>query len=82
VINDYAEVIAAPQSALANRKSQMAVLRPRFREVSQHLTKMDRSIPCFRGISEGDAFGNAREEARIIRDLGRGPRATPPIEEP
>ncbi|WP_077025402.1 hypothetical protein [Fuerstiella marisgermanici] len=82
MINDYAEVIAAPQSAIANRKSQTAVLRPLFREVSQHLTKMDRSIPRFRVTSEGDALGNASKEARIIRDLGRGPEATPPVEEP
>jgi hypothetical protein len=44
--------------------------RPKFREVAELLTKMDRLVIRFRKSAPGAAFADAWTASRIIRDLG------------
>jgi hypothetical protein len=57
-------------------------LRPRFREISELLKKMDRLVLRFRKTETGAAFASAWTASRIVRDLGAaapaGPEPTPP----
>jgi hypothetical protein len=45
-------------------------LRPKFREISQLLQKMDRLVLRFRKTEPGTAFANVWAASRIVRDLG------------
>ena len=76
---DFENITADPSLAISRRRSLTVTLRPRFREVSQLLKKMDRLVPRFRKTEAGTAFANAWTAARIIRDLGgSAPQPTPP----
>jgi hypothetical protein len=44
--------------------------RPKFREISRLLKKMDRLVLRFRKTEPGTAFANAWAASRIVRDLG------------
>jgi hypothetical protein len=67
---DFEKITADPSLAISKRRSLTVALRPRFREVSQLLKKMDRLVPRFRKTEAGTAFANAWDATRIIRDLG------------
>ncbi len=72
---EYRDVIASPQTAIAQRKALTRVLRPEFAKVSAHLASMDRLIPTFRKTDPGSRFADAWTTARVVRDFGRGPSA-------
>ena len=68
--SDYETLIANPAAAISGRKALTAALRPKFREVAELLTKMDRVVLRFRKTEAGAHFAAAWKNARIIRDLG------------
>jgi hypothetical protein len=74
---DFEAIIADPAAAAANRKSFTGILRPRFREVGDHLAKMDRLVLRFRNSEAGQHFANVWSAARSIRDLGTSAPAAP-----
>ena len=67
---DFEAIIADPAAAISGRRALTASLRPRFREVGDHLAKMDRLVLRFRKSEAGTRFADAWAAARIIRDLG------------
>jgi hypothetical protein len=75
--SDYETLIANPAAAISGRKALTAALRPKFREVAELLTKMDRVVLRFRKTEAGANFAAAWKNARIIRDLGGSAPATP-----
>jgi len=75
---DFENITADPSLAISVRRSLTVTLRPKFREVSQLLKKMDRLVPRFRKTEAGTAFANAWDAARIIRDLGGSAPDSPP----
>jgi hypothetical protein len=80
-LGDFEKITADPSLAISKRRSLTVTLRPKFREVSQLLKKMDRLVPRFRKTEPGTAFANAWSAARIIRDLG-GSAPQPPAPAP
>lgn len=74
---DFEQIIADPAAAIAGRKTLTAELRPKFREVSQLLAKMDRLVLRFRKTEDGRNFAAAWKNARIIRDLGESAPKVP-----
>ena len=78
---DFENITADPSLAISKRRSLTVTLRPKFREVSQLLKKMDRLVPRFRKTEAGTAFANAWSAARIIRDIG-GSAPQPPAPGP
>ena len=62
--------VAGTLEVEAGRKALTAALRPKFREVAELLTKMDRVVLRFRKTEAGAHFAAAWKNARIIRDLG------------
>ena len=77
-LTDFENITADPSLAISKRRSLTVTLRPKFREVSQLLKKMDRLVPRFRKTEAGTAFANAWSAARIIRDLGGSAPDSPP----
>jgi hypothetical protein len=67
---DFEEITADPAAAISRRRALTVTLRPKFREISQLLTKMDRLVLRFRKTEPGAAFANAWAASRIVRDLG------------
>ena len=75
---DFEEIVADPAAAISRRRALTLALRPKFREVAELLTKMDRLVTRFRRTAPGTAFADAWTTSRIIRDLG----SSAPGEEP
>jgi hypothetical protein len=59
-----------PPRSRRNEKVLTKVLRPKYREVSKILTKMDRLVLRFRKTESGRQFADTWVAARIVRDLG------------
>lgn len=74
---DFETIVANPAAAISGRKALTAALRPKFREVSEHLAKMDRLVLRFRKSETGTHFAAAWQAARIVRDLGQAAPAEP-----
>jgi hypothetical protein len=80
---DFEAITADPAAAISRRRSLTVTLRPRFREISELLKKMDRLVLRFRKTKTGAAFASAWTASRIVRDQGEsappvGPEPTPP----
>ncbi len=67
---DFEKITADPAAAISRRRSLTLTLRPKFREISQLLKKMDRIVLRFRRTEPGTAFANAWTASRTVRDLG------------
>lgn len=74
---DYEAIISDPSAAISRRRSLTLTLRPKFRAVSELLTKMDRHVLRLRRTEAGAAFTAVWDAARIVRDLGSSASATP-----
>jgi len=77
---DFEAIVANPAAAISARKALTAALRPKFREVSAVLTKMDRLVLRFRKTEAGTRFADTWQATRTIRDLGQAapqPSAAP-----
>lgn len=74
---DFEEITADPSAAISRRRSLTLTLRPKFREISQLLKKMDRIVIRFRRTEPGTAFANAWAASRTVRDLGGSTPADP-----
>jgi hypothetical protein len=75
---DFELIIADPSAAISRRRALTVTLRPKFREVSELLKKMDRLVLRFRKTEPGTAFANAWAASRIVRDLGGSAPDSPP----
>lgn len=75
--SDFEEIVADPAAAISGRKALTQALRPKFREVSELLAKMDRLVLRFRKTEAGRHFAAAWKNARIVRDLGISKPAEP-----
>jgi hypothetical protein len=65
---------------ISRRRSNTLALRPKFREVSLMLQKMDRLVLRFRRTEPGTAFASAWQTSRTVRDLGgSAPGAPEPV---
>jgi hypothetical protein len=71
---DFESLVANPAAAISGRKALTAALRPKFREVSQLLAKMDRLVLRFRRTEAGTRFSDAWKSARNVRDIGQAAR--------
>lgn len=67
---DFEDIVADPAAAISRRRALTLALRPKFREVAELLTKMDRLVIRFRRTAFGANFADAWVASRIIRDLG------------
>jgi hypothetical protein len=76
--DDFERITADPAAAISRRRALTLALRPKFREVSELLRKMDRLVLRFRRTQPGAAFVAAWQASRIVRDLGSSAPATPP----
>ena len=74
---DFEALVAAPAAAISGRKALTKILRPKFREVSALLAKMDRLVLRFRSDEPGTRFADAWQATRIVRDLGGSASAEP-----
>jgi hypothetical protein len=74
---DFEALVAAPAAAISGRKALTKILRPKFREVSALLAKMDRLVLRFRSDEPGTRFADAWQATRIVRDLGGSAPAEP-----
>jgi hypothetical protein len=81
-IDDYAKVIAAPQSAIGGRKSLTLQMRARFNAVEAGFATLDDLILQFNKTAAGRALIAAYQASRVVRDLGHGPGPQPPAPSP
>ena len=79
--DDFEKITANPAAAISRRKALTAALRPKFREVSELLARMDRLVLRFRKSEPGQRFADTWTTSRIIRDLGAS-APTQPLEPP
>lgn len=77
-ITAFADYLTAPQQAISTRKSLTDQLRDRFNAVETMFGQLDDMILRFNKTAAGQAMIAAYHAARIVRDLGHGPSATPP----
>ena len=75
-IDDYAEVISAPQQTIANASGLRTQLGDRFNQVESYFESLDRLIHHFDQTSEGRNLISAYQASRIVVD--RGHRFTSP----
>jgi hypothetical protein len=75
--DDFENITADPSAAISRRRALTLALRPKFREVSQVLKKMDRLVPRLRRNPGGEEFAAAWTASRIIRNLGSSAPAEP-----
>ncbi len=75
--DDFEAITADPAAAISRRRALTLALRPKFREISQILTKMDRLVLRFRRTEPGTAFASAWAASRTVRDLGGSAPAGP-----
>ena len=91
-VAEYAEIIAAPQSSIAERKGMTGQMKDKFKEVEAKFVSLDNLILQFGRTPEGREMIAAYQAARIVRDLGGSPStakakaeakaATPPAPPP
>ena len=79
-IEDYANVITAPQQGIAERKARTGQLGDRFSEVSGFFDVLDKLVLQFQHTPEGRDFVAAYQTSRVVRDLGRSGTRTQPQE--
>ncbi len=72
-IDDYAALIAAPDTAIVSKKAVTASLRPLLAAVDARLRELDLLVPQFRRVTGGAAFESEYRAARQINDRGHGP---------
>jgi hypothetical protein len=75
--DDFEQITADPAAAISRRRALTLALRPKFREISLLLKKMDRLVLRFRRTEPGAAFAAAWQASRIVRDLGGSAPAAP-----
>jgi len=77
---DFEGIVANPAAAISGRKALTSSLRPKFREVTALLAKMDRLVLRFRKSEAGTRFADTWQAIRIVRDLGEAaaPQPAPP----
>ncbi len=74
---DFEAITAAPFAAISRRRALTLALRPKFREVSLLLQKMDRLLPRLRRNPGGPEFAAIWTTSRLVRDLRTAAPATP-----
>jgi hypothetical protein len=77
-IKDYAVVMATPQASIADRKSLTEQMRAKFNAVEGKFDSLDNLVLQFNGTAAGRALIAAYQAARIVRDLGAGPKPPKP----
>ena len=77
-MEEYAAVLSAPQTSIADRKALTQQMRDRFNVVETLFAVLDDMILQFGAPAAGRALIAAHKAARIVRDLGAGPSPTPP----
>lgn len=80
--DDYAALIAAPDTAIGGRKALTASVRPAFAALEAKLQEMDDLILAFRSTEAGAALNAAYFAARSINDRGSGPTEKKPAPAP
>ena len=81
-IADYAQIINAPQSSIADRKALTARLRAQFNAVEEKFAALDDLILNFNTTAAAHSLVAAYQAARIVRDLGGSPSAPAPATTP
>ena len=69
-VDAYAELIAAPQSSIAERKGLTGQMRAKFNAVEAKFVSLDNLVLQFGRTPEGQELIAAYQAARIVRDLG------------
>lgn len=77
-VEEYAAVVSAPQTGIADRKRLTEQMRERFNAVEVKFGALDDMILQFGSTEAGRALVASHKAARIVRDLGAGPSPTPP----
>ena len=77
-VEEYAGVVSAPQTSIADRKGLTQQMRDRFNAVEALFAVLDDMILQFGATAAGRALIASHKAARIVRDLGAGPSPTPP----
>ena len=77
-VEQYAGVVSAPQTSIADRKGLTQQMRDRFNAVESKFAVLDDLILQFGSTAAGRALIASHKAARIVRDLGAGPGPTPP----
>ena len=81
-IADFAGIINAPQSNIADRKAMTAQLRARFNAVEEKFAALDDLILNFNTTATAHALVAAYQAARVVRDLGGSPSKPAPAPAP
>jgi hypothetical protein len=74
---EYAGVVSAPQASIADRKGLTQQLRNKFNAVELKFAALDNMIFQFNDGPASQALIASHKAARIVRDLGGGPRPAP-----
>jgi hypothetical protein len=77
-IQEFVDVLAAPQAGIADRKALTGAMRDRFNAVAAKFSSLDNLILQFGGSDAGRKLIAAYQAARIVRDLGAGPSPKQP----
>ncbi len=81
-VDEYAAVLSAPQSSIAQRKAMTDNLRDQFNAVEDKFVSLDNLIQQFGTTDAGRNLVAAYTAARIVRDLGHGPTPVVPAPAP
>ncbi len=81
-IDNYADIMTAPQQGIAERKGLTSQLRDRFNAVEALFAGLDHLILQFHTTPAGPSLIAAYQNSRIIRDLGHGAAAAEPTPTP
>ena len=76
-VEEYGKVVSAPQASIADRKSLTGQMRTKFNAVEAKFVALDDLILQFNATAAGRALIAAYQVARIVRDLGVGPKPQP-----
>lgn len=76
-IQEYINVISAPQASIAERKSRTGAMRSQFNTVESKFDTLDNLILQYGGTSDGRHLISAYQASRVVRDLGHGPGPHP-----
>ncbi|MDQ6765397.1 MAG: hypothetical protein M3Z22_04765 [Verrucomicrobiota bacterium] len=74
----WGEIVTKPAQAVSKKKGLGTLLRSKFNDVSLMLHALDDLILQFDATQPGRNMIAAFKAGRIVRDLGHGPKKTPP----
>lgn len=72
-VEEFAEIVAAPQASISQRAALTKQLRDRFNAVEAKFASLDNLILAFNNTPEGRALIAAYQASRIVRDSGGSP---------